>query len=103
LLDTCVQIAIAAAERGMPVQMQRKLEHWQVAEIESAVGYRPTDRDIKAELNRAVNLQRLRYVKGHGKQKAGYFPFEVDPQMLALDPEWEIARRRKHATAEAKN
>jgi hypothetical protein len=76
--EACVKVAIEAAAKGAPIQMQRRLHDWQIKEIDFDCGKRPTDREVKAELARAIHLRLLRYVKGEGKNKAGYYPFDVD-------------------------
>ena len=75
-LEAVVSIAVQAAKLSAPLTAQKNLYPWQLAEIERACGKRPTNKEVKAELARAVALKRLRYIKGHGKQRAGYFPFE---------------------------
>ena len=65
-----------AADNDAPIQKQRRLDGWMIGEIERAAGRKPSDRDVKEELARAIMLGRLRYQRGHGKQTAGYFPIE---------------------------
>lgn len=50
---------------------------WHIDEIERAAGLRPSEREIKEELERAVSLSRLRYIKRKSHQIAGYYPFET--------------------------
>jgi RecA-family ATPase len=76
--ETCIRIALQAAEKGTPIIRQRHLYDWQVDEIERAIGRRPTQREVKEVLSQAVGPGGLRYLKGHGKQMAGYFAFD-DP------------------------
>ena len=78
-LEACIKVAAMSAENGAPITQQRKLFGWQIDEIERDAGYRPSQPEIKEELARAVRLGRLRYIKGHGKQQAGYFLIEGDP------------------------
>jgi RecA-family ATPase len=77
-LEACISVAIAAAKDGAPITKQKHLHAWQITDITRAAGYRPTHADIKAELARALSLGRLRYVPGHGKNVAGYYPIEAD-------------------------
>jgi hypothetical protein len=67
-------------ENEAPIQKQRKVNKWQLDEIERLAGRRPTEREVKEELARAVPLGRLRYMKGYGKQMAGYFPLRPTPK-----------------------
>jgi hypothetical protein len=81
-LDACVKVAITSAEHGAPITKQKNLYKWQVDEIEKGAGSRPSQKEIKEQLARALGSGRLRYIKGHGKQQAGYFPIETDPVWL---------------------
>jgi hypothetical protein len=75
-LEGCIKVAKMAADNDAPIQKQRRLDGWMIGEIERAAGRKPSDRDVKEELARAIMLGRLRYQRGHGKQTAGYFPIE---------------------------
>lgn len=75
LHEACVQVAIEAAKVGNPILKQPKVEDWRREEIERRCGFKPNDTQIKGELSKALRDGKLRYVKGHGKNKAGYFPF----------------------------
>jgi RecA-family ATPase len=76
--EACIDVALMAAERDDPIQKQRKLYGWQIDEIDRRAGFRPTEASVKEELARAISAGRLRYVKGHGRDRAGYFPKEAD-------------------------
>jgi hypothetical protein len=82
LYEACIAAAVHAADFDAPIQKQRNVEKWVRLEIEKAAGFRPTEKQIKDELATAVSQGRLRYVSGHGKHKAGYFPKETDPDTL---------------------
>lgn len=61
------------------------------------MGFKPSRRDVKGQLAQALLDMRLRYVKGHGKTIAGYYPYALDPSMAetyAEDAERERDRRR---------
>lgn len=74
----CERIAKVAAEQGAPIQKQRRLNKWMLDEIEQAVGYRPSQRDVKEALALALRERRLRYVSGGNRQSAGYYPFDLN-------------------------
>lgn len=97
LLDTCVDLAVQAAEAGSPIQKQRKVSYAQLAHLERIVGFRPTDRDVKDQLAQALLLKRLRYVKGWGKNVAGYYPYEVEPTNCTADYGENMQRDRRNA------
>lgn len=84
LFEACVTAALRAAESGSPIQRQREVVKWLIDDIERAAGFKPTQRQVKEELENAVGRQRLRYIKGHGKQQAGYFPMTTEPATLRL-------------------
>jgi hypothetical protein len=82
LFEACVAVALKAHEYGTPIQKQRNVEKWIKDEIERAAGLRPSEKEIKDQLASAVPTGRLRYVNGHGKTIAGYYPVETDPDTL---------------------
>jgi hypothetical protein len=88
-LDACVSVAIQSAEQGSPIQKQRRLNVWMLDTIESRSGFRPSDREVKEALARAMSLSLLRYAPGTKYQTAGYYP--VDPNRAG-----ELAREAKH-------
>lgn len=92
------QTTVKAAAHGAPIQKQRNVEKWVHLEIEKAAGIKPTQRQIKDELATALSLGRLRYVSGHGKQHAGYFPMETDPDAMRR---FGIDTARESRTVEA--
>ena len=94
LLDACVDLAVEAAKSGAPIQRQRKINYPQLSHLERVVGFRPTDRDVKDQLAQAVLDRKLRYVKGHGKTLAGYYPYMLDPVMAETFAE-DAARERE--------
>ena len=63
-----------AAGCGAPIQKQRRMEKWQLDEIEADVGRRPTDREVKDVLHVALPAGLLRYVGGSQHRTAGYYP-----------------------------
>ncbi len=77
LADACVAVAVMAAEKGVPIQTQRKLapQDWRMGKIERRAGWKPPDREVKAALAQAMAGDRLRYQPGGGThQPAGYYP-----------------------------
>ncbi len=46
-------------------------------EVEVRAGRRPTDRELKEELNSLVRAKKLIYRKATSHKQAGYFPREV--------------------------
>lgn len=110
LLDACVELALEAAKNGNPIQLQRKITPPQLAHLERALGFRPSNQDVKDQLQQALLDKRLRYVRGYGKTMAGYYPYALDPVMAATyadDAERERERARlakaKAGSAEAKD
>lgn len=103
LFEACVHVAVEAAERGSPIQRQRGLEKWQLDSIERTAGVRPSNREAKEQLENAIGARRLRYVKGYGKQVAGFFPIGTDPDMLrtcGFDTYAEQKKRERKADAD---
>ncbi len=96
LLDACVELALEAAENGSPIQLQRKITPPQLAHLERVLGFRPSNQDVKDALQQAMLDKKLRYVKGHGKTTAGYYPYSLDPVMAATYAE-EVQRDRQRA------
>ena len=82
LFEACIRVALQAAEMDTPITRQRKLIDHQLVAIEREVGFKPTQREVKEQLHRAVLEKRLRYSRGYGKQMAGYFPFSLDPSTM---------------------
>jgi hypothetical protein len=94
LFEACVAAALTAAESGSPIQRQRKVTRWLMDDIERAVGKMPTDRQVKEQLEAAIGKQRLRYIPGHGKQMAGYYPWTTDaPTMRLLGVDTSVDNR----------
>jgi hypothetical protein len=87
LRKACIKAALSAAASGMPITKQKHVTDWQLRDIENVAGYRPTQRAIKEALTEAVNNQKLRYVAGHGKKSAGFYPFTLDAKRFANDCE----------------
>ena len=84
LFEACVAAALKAAEHDAPIQQQRDIAPWLMNDIERTIGKEPTQREVKEQLAEALGRKRLRYVKGHGKQKAGYFAWSTDAPTLRL-------------------
>jgi hypothetical protein len=84
LFEACISMALRTHGCGAPIQKQKYVETWVLTEIEKLVGFRPSQKQIKDELATAIGKGRLRYIKGHGKQTAGYYPVETDPEMLRM-------------------
>jgi RecA-family ATPase len=82
LYEACISVALLSAENGSPITKQRNLFSWQLDEIERAAGRAPSQSEVKEQLALAVSRGRLRYLKGYGKQQAGYFPRETDPALM---------------------
>jgi hypothetical protein len=80
--EACVNVALQAAANEDPITLQKRLYDWQLDEIERGAGFRPAQAEIKSQLALAVSRGRLRYLKGYGKQRAGYFPRETDPRWM---------------------
>ena len=59
--EAVIKVAIDAANFGAPITTQKNLFPWQLQQIEAACGKRPTQGEVKAELQRALMLKRLRY------------------------------------------
>ena len=93
-LDECVALAVEAAETGQPIKKQKNVTLAQLAHLERVLGFRPSPRDVRAKLEEALLAKRLRYVKGHGKVMAGYYPYTLDPCMAETFAE-DAARERK--------
>jgi hypothetical protein len=93
-LNECVTLAIEAAETGEPIKKQKNVTLAQLAHLERVLGFRPSPREVRAKLEEALLAKRLRYVKGHGKIMAGYYPFTLDPCMAETFAE-DAARERK--------
>ena len=72
LFETCVQFACTAADMGSPVQRQKDFTEWQLDEIERKAGVRPSEREAKQQLENAINVGRLRYVKDGGRLSGFY-------------------------------
>ena len=87
-----VRVAVAAAEQGMPIQVQRRSLKWQLDEVEREIGRRPTEREVKEALAAAMPAGLLRYVKGSKDRMAGYYP--VDQHQAE-----ELAREAKRKSA----
>ncbi|MDE3174521.1 MAG: hypothetical protein KGM15_00220, partial [Pseudomonadota bacterium] len=51
LFEACIQVALASAESGQPIQKQRRLNTWMLDEIERVAGYRPREREVKEVLS----------------------------------------------------
>lgn len=85
LMDVVVRVAIAAAEQSTPIQQQRRLHTWMTREIETVVGRRPPEREIKSILNDAVRQGRLRYVGSTNHRTAGFYPPDLqEAEALAV-------------------
>lgn len=98
LLDACVELALQAAKNGNPLQLQRKIAPAQLSHLERELGFKPSNRDVKDQLQQALLDKKLRYVKGHGKTMAGYYPYTLDPIMAATYAEdAERESNRQHA------
>ena len=80
--EACIEVALSAAEHGAPIQKQKNVERWVKVAIEKKAGKIATDKEIKDQLATAQSVGRLRYVPGHGKAAAGYYPMETDPEVL---------------------
>lgn len=75
--EACIKEAIAwAIEYDNPILQRPKINNVALTNIELASGKRPTQREVKDALIQALAKKRLRYLTGHGKQKAGYYPFD---------------------------
>ncbi|HUZ32271.1 MAG TPA: bifunctional DNA primase/polymerase [Xanthobacteraceae bacterium] len=84
LFEACISAALKAYEFDAPIQKQKHVENWLLIEIEKLAGFKPSQKQIKDQLATAMGKGRLRYLKGFGKQTAGYYPPETDPEMLRL-------------------
>lgn len=84
LFEACITAALKAYEFGSPIQKQKHVENWLLVEIEKQAGFKPSHKQIKDELATAIGKGRLRYLKGFGKQTAGFYPIETDPETLRL-------------------
>ena len=103
LMEACVELAVQAAQSGLPIKQQPRISYAHLSQLERVLGFRPTDREVKEQLANALLAKRLRYVKGQSHNIAGYYPFETDPVMAdsyAKEAERERNRRRL-ARAEA--
>ena len=92
MMAACVAAALAAAEQGTPVQMQRRPPKWVFDEIEKAVGRRPTVRELREVLAYAQRAGRIRFASGTSKRVAGYYPWD---QQRAAEL---AAEAKRHAT-----
>jgi hypothetical protein len=75
-LKAVMHVVRLSAERGTPIQKQRRLEGWQLEEIESRAGFRPTDRQVKEALGSSLRVGRLRYKSNTRHHAAGYYPWD---------------------------
>jgi len=82
LLEACIRLALDCADGGEPIKRQKKLPYFQLLAIEKEVGFTVTNNDVKEQLDKAVYLKKLRYVRGHGKDVAGYFPYNAHPYAI---------------------
>jgi hypothetical protein len=82
--EACITAAFDAHASGAPLQKQRNAPGWAVTQIERAAGFKPSQKQIKEQLEAALRVGRLRYVAAYGKTIAGYYPVETDPEMLRL-------------------
>jgi hypothetical protein len=73
-MDACVEAAISAAETDQHITLQKSPFTWVFDDIERRCGRRPTNTELKETLALAVRLGKLRYQRGHGKDRAGYMP-----------------------------
>ncbi|HVV79326.1 MAG TPA: bifunctional DNA primase/polymerase [Pseudolabrys sp.] len=80
--EACVTTAVQAAANEDPITKQKRLYDWQLDDIERQAGFRPSQNEIKEQLALAVSRARLRYLKGYGKQRAGFYPRETDPAWM---------------------
>jgi len=81
LFETCVQFACTAAKTGSPIQRLTDFAEWQLDEIESKAGVRPSQRKVKEQLEIAIDAGRLRYVKDGGRL-SGFYSAETHPEIL---------------------
>lgn len=99
--EACIKVAEHAAEGGQAIQMQKVPADWVFGEIEARAGFKPTNRQLKEELAKALSLGRLRYRKGTGGHGgAGYYPFEPavsTEQFKYMSPELRERMQREPA------
>ncbi len=74
--EAVVAAALKAVDVGVPLQRKARASDWVLLDIERVTGRRPSQRDLKQELERAISLKRLRYVNGISHQTAGYYHWE---------------------------
>lgn len=81
-LEASVRMAIKAAANETPIKQRGEIEEWRLDEVERECGQRLSVREIKEELAHALEMKRLRYIKGGGHRTAGYYAWDdpgVDP------------------------
>jgi Bifunctional DNA primase/polymerase, N-terminal/AAA domain/Primase C terminal 1 (PriCT-1) len=87
-----IRVAMQAAELGVPIKMQPRLAKWHLDEIESEIGRRPAEREVKDTLAAAVPRGVLCYLSGTRHRTAGYYP---------VDRAEELAQNAKRHRSEA--
>jgi AAA domain/Primase C terminal 1 (PriCT-1) len=68
------EVAIKAAETGVPITVQRKIARVHLDCIEEKIGRPMAESEFKDLLQRAVNIEELSYVQGSSSHVAGYYP-----------------------------
>jgi hypothetical protein len=82
-LDACVHVALAAAERGIPLQRRSDIPKVARDEIERRAGFRPGLTEIRKALEEGVQAKLLRYLAGRSHVTAGYYRNDIDPDNAA--------------------
>ncbi len=98
LRDACVSLVASCAQQGDPVQKQRKLQKWQIDLVESAVGFRPSDADIKNEIGLAAHAGALTHMAANRHRRAGYYPVS-NSNNVASDETFEIEQPFDESTS----
>lgn len=76
-LETCVEVAVRAAQTGQHLSRRNVVAEWAVDCIHHKLGQRPSNRDVKEALEKALSLKLLRYMPSGRGQSAGYYPWDM--------------------------